>query len=188
MPFSSYGGNYGGSSYNPPPGYRLVPDDRMMTRQQQLEAQARGQQPTLANYDQTQPQPQNGPKYHLPARYVMPEEDVPPIEVPQDGTISVFVQNDLKAVYLRQVNGRGLIDVVKYVPEKPEEEAPVQNDFQPSKIKAEVDFTALEERIVAPLMAEINELKKAVNRKPYHKPYNNNKPKGDQNDGTERND
>lgn len=164
----------GSQSYVAPPGYRLVPDERTLTRQQQLEMQARAQYP--ARQEPVPPPPmESGPKYQIPARFVEPEEVTLPNEVLPDSTPSVFVQNDYQAVYLKAVNTRGIIDTVKYVPEKPANpETPGVNN-----VPVSVDFDGLEERIVAPLMAEINELKKAIaqnrSQQRYYKP--NNKPK-----------
>lgn len=162
------------TSYSAPPGYRLVPDERTLTRQQQLEMQARAQYPT--RQEPVPPPPmESGPKYQVPARFVEPEEVTLPNEVLPDSTPSVFIQNDYQAVYLKAVNTRGIIDTVKYVPERPANPETTEESNTP----VTVDFAGLEERIVAPLMAEINELKKAIaqNRpqQKYYKPHNKGK-------------
>lgn len=161
-------------SYVAPPGYRLVPDERTLTRQQQLEMQARAQYPT--RQEPAPPPPmESGPKYQVPARFIEPDEVTLPNEVLPDSTPSVFIQNDYQAVYLKAVNTRGIIDSVKYVPERP------VNPEKPEESNAplSVDLTGLEELIVAPLMAEINELKKTIaqNRpqQKYYKPNNKGK-------------
>lgn len=50
-------------------------------------------------------------------KIVMNEMDVKPNDVPLDGKIAAFPQQDLSCVYLKSWNSKGTIDSVKYVPE-----------------------------------------------------------------------
>ncbi len=50
-------------------------------------------------------------------KIVRSEDDVAPNDVPLDGKIAAFPQQDLSCVYLKSWNSRGTIDSVKYVPE-----------------------------------------------------------------------
>ncbi len=52
-------------------------------------------------------------------KFVTNEMDVKPNDVPLDGRIAAFPQQDLSCVYLKSWNSRGTIDSVKYVPEVP---------------------------------------------------------------------
>ncbi len=50
-------------------------------------------------------------------KFVANEMDVKPNDVPMDGKIAAFPQQDLSCVYLKSWNSRGTIDSVKYIPE-----------------------------------------------------------------------
>lgn len=92
---------------NHPPGYLLVQDPRAMNGQQQnLYGNA------VQNVQQT-------PKNQIPSRFIESLEEVKPNEVPSDGTISLFMKKDCKAIYAKQLNGNGIIDTIKYIPDTP---------------------------------------------------------------------
>lgn len=62
----------------------------------------------------TQP---SAPPPAIYGKFIMSETDVKPNDVPLDGKIAAFPQQDLSCVYLKSWNSRGTIDSVKYVPE-----------------------------------------------------------------------
>lgn len=70
------------------------------------------QQPS---YQQMTMQPQMQKPQVLPGRIIQQESDVVPGEVPNDGTFSVFVQQDLKKIYAKTWGGDGRILTNTYV-------------------------------------------------------------------------
>lgn len=168
--------NFGEGAYNPPPGYRLVPDERLMTREQQLAQMYNRtpyQDPTMMN--QQSVKPAQNPVPTIPARTIASPDEIAPNEVPSDMTPALFLQNDSQAIYMAVVNRRGVIDQFKYVLEQQPAEEPAQND-SPS---VSVDFTELTNKVMTRLddvMAELDQVKKMTrSQNRYHKPYN--KPK-----------
>lgn len=163
--------NFGGP-YNPPPGYRLVPDERLMTREQQL-AQMYNRQPyqdqVMTNQQPAKPVQNTVPT--IPARIIASPEEIAPNEVPSDMTPALFLQNDSKAIYMAVVNRRGVIDQFKYVLEQQSTEEPVQNESS----VASVDFEELTNKVMTRLddvMAELDQVKKMTRtQNRYHKPY-----------------
>lgn len=94
----------GGIMYQPPPGYLLVQDPRTVNTQQ-------------PQYGNTAQNVQPAQKIQIPARFMESLDEIKPNEVPSDGTMSIFMQTDCKAIYAKQLNGKGTIDTIKYVPE-----------------------------------------------------------------------
>lgn len=64
------------------------------------------------------------------------EDDVAPNDVPLDGKIAAFPQQDLSCVYLKSWNSRGTIDSVRYVPEVV---APVVSEESSYDIRGELE-------------------------------------------------
>lgn len=95
----------GGIVYQPPPGYLLVQDPRTVNTQQQ------------SQYGNAAQNVQSVQKVQIPARFMESLDEIKPNEVPSDGTMSIFMQTDCKAIYAKQLNGKGTIDTIKYIPE-----------------------------------------------------------------------
>lgn len=55
----------------------------------------------------------------MPGRMVTNEGEIKASEVPMDGSISLFLQNDLSRIYAKAWNGNGGIDTVRYILEPP---------------------------------------------------------------------
>lgn len=134
----SYGNLYGQPGVYPPPGYMLVRDPGMGAV--------------------TQTVTQN--RISIPARFMDLNEKIMSNEVPSDGTVSLFIQKDYKAIYAKQANDRGTIDTVKYVPELPtvteETQSPNAIEERFSKMEA-----LIEERF--------SKIEKMLNKRNYYK-------------------
>lgn len=83
-----------------------------------------------SQYPQTQQSmPKNNQIPVIPGRMVTCEEEIKANEIPMDGTISLFMQNDYQRVIAKAWNGNGTIDTVRYVLERVPNDTP-ENDFQ----------------------------------------------------------
>lgn len=58
----------------------------------------------------------------IPGRAVKNLDEITPQEVPMDGSVSLFPQNDYSAIYAKTWTKDGTIATVKFVPEKPQME------------------------------------------------------------------
>ena len=104
----------------------------------------------------------------LPGRQVVNADEITPQEVPMDGSVSLFPQNDYSAIYAKTWTKDGTIATVKFIPEQPQATAP-----QKSPIEERLD--RIDQRF--------ERLKKMLsNRNKSRKPYNKiNQTKEEQN-------
>lgn len=58
----------------------------------------------------------------IPGRLVNNLDEITPQEVPMDGSVSLFPQNDYSAIYAKTWTKDGTIATVKFVPEQPQME------------------------------------------------------------------
>ena len=74
-------------------------------------------------YMQTNPYlyQQNSRFASLPGRMVGNADEITPQEVPMDGSVSLFPQNDYSCIYAKTWTKEGTIATVRYVPEQPQE-------------------------------------------------------------------
>lgn len=56
----------------------------------------------------------------IPGRMVNNLDEITPQEVPMDGSVSLFPQNDYSAIYAKTWTKDGRITTVKYIPEQPQ--------------------------------------------------------------------
>lgn len=96
----------------------------------------------------------------LPAKVITRVEDIKANDVSMDGTISIFLMNDLSSVILRQWNGRGDMDELRFVREETPA-PPNQND------------------ILAVIMQRLDNIEKAIKKNNGYKPRYKNYQKGD---------
>lgn len=115
------------------------------------------QMPSLgAPMQQTQPV--------LPCKLISRVEDIKPNDVPMDGSIAVFLMNDLSSVIARQLNSRMDVDEVRFVREE------VPQPVNPNDI-------------LGAIMQRLDNIEKAVKKSNNYKPrYNKNYQKGDNKD------
>lgn len=147
-----------------PPGYMLVPDPRMQNNRRSL-----GDMMGMGNAQSNQ---QFGPS--IPARMVGSIEEIRPNEVPQDGTVALFMRGDYKEIYAKARNGNGLIDNVTYVPLIQQPEPQIEDKSQ----NWETIFERLD-RIE-------NKVDKMTYRKPYYKNNKQNRNKEGNNEQSEQ--
>lgn len=85
-------------------------------------------------YQQQNPQPQQSQAPAMQGKWVKTENDIVPMDIPQDGSVVVFPQTDLQVIYLKKWEGNGTITTVPYIPnvaQQPQEPTPEQQ-FQNS--------------------------------------------------------
>ena len=96
----------------------------------------------------------------LPGRQVANADEITPQEVPMDGSVSLFPQNDYSAIYAKTWTKDGTIATLKYVPEQPQAAAPQKSPIEERLDKIDQRFDHLEK-----MLSNRNRPKK-----PYNKP------------------
>lgn len=97
----------------------------------------------------------------LQGRIVHQVEEITPQEVPMDGSVGLFPQNDYSCIYAKQWTKDGNIQTVRYVPEQV---TPVQTD---QKTPLEEHLDRIEEKLEA-LDKKLNR-QKNYQKRPYPK-------------------
>lgn len=93
----------------------------------------------------------------IPGRLVNNLDEITPQEVPMDGSVSLFPQNDYSAIYAKTWTKDGTIATVKFVPEQPH--------MEPQKSPLEERLDRIDQRF--------DRLEKMLsNRNKSRKPYN----------------
>lgn len=100
----------------------------------------------------------SGPQQQMiPGRQVANVDEITPQEVPMDGSVSLFPQNDYSAIYAKTWTKDGTIATVKFVPEQPQ--------MEPQKSPLEERLDRIDQRF--------DKLEKMLsNRNKSRKPYN----------------
>lgn len=108
---------------------------------------------TMNNSLNSSPRPIQVNNNAIPGRFINQETDIYPNEIPNNGNVMFFPQGDLKRIYAKALGDDGLIhtNVYELV------EATSENST----------YNAIIERL--------DNIEKALKRRPYKKPYNNNK-------------
>ena len=96
----------------------------------------------------------------LQGRMVNGVDEITPQEVPMDGSVGLFPQNDYSCIYAKQWTKDGNIQTVRYVPEQPA----VQTD---QKTPLEEHLNRIEEKLEA-LDKKLNR-QKSYQKRPYPK-------------------
>lgn len=96
----------------------------------------------------------------IPGRLVNNLDEITPQEVPMDGSVSLFPQNDYSAIYAKTWTKDGTIATVKYVPEQPQAATPQKSPIEERLDKIDQRFDRLEKMLSD----------KHKPRKPYNKP------------------
>lgn len=89
------------------------------------------QQLPMQNNMQMNQQP---PRINVVGRMVSSLEEITVQDVPTDGSASFFPKSDYSCIYAKQWGSNGLIQTVKYVPEKVEETNPPVEEGRTSEI------------------------------------------------------
>lgn len=58
----------------------------------------------------------------MQGKWVKAENDIVPMDIPQDGSVVVFPQTDLQVIYLKKWEGNGTITTVPYIPNIPQQQ------------------------------------------------------------------
>ena len=66
----------------------------------------------------------------IPGRLVNNLDEITPQEVPMDGSVSLFPQNDYSAIYAKTWTKDGTIATVKFIPEQPQNAAPQKSPIE----------------------------------------------------------
>lgn len=96
----------------------------------------------------------------IPGRIVNNLDEITPQEVPMDGSVSLFPQNDYSAIYAKTWTKDGTIATVKYVPEQPQAAVPQKSPIEERLDKIDQRFDRLEKMLSD----------RHKPRKPYNKP------------------
>ena len=78
----------------------------------------------------------------IPGRLVSNADEITPQEVPMDGSVSLFPQNDYSCIYAKTWTKEGTIATLKFVPEQP------QNTEQ-QKSPLEMRLDSIDQRLAA---------------------------------------
>ena len=66
----------------------------------------------------------------MPGRIVASADEIVPQEVPMDGSVSLFPQNDYSCIYAKTWTKEGTIATLKFVPEQPQNEEPKKSPLE----------------------------------------------------------
>lgn len=134
---------YGSAGFTPMPGTSYAPQNGNYVTQSQTYQNPYIQQPN---------------RFHsIPGRLVNNLDEITPQEVPMDGSVSLFPQNDYSAIYAKTWTKDGTIATVKFIPEQPQ--------MEPQKYPLEERLDRIDQRF--------DRLEKMLsNRSKPKKPYN----------------
>ena len=82
----------------------------------------------------------------IPGRLVNNLDEITPQEVPMDGSVSLFPQQDYSAIYAKTWTKDGTIATMKFIPEK-QETAPTPNLLEEKINKIDKRISSLENRM-----------------------------------------
>lgn len=78
----------------------------------------------------------------IPGHLVTNENEIMPQEVPMDGSVSLFPQNDYSCIYAKTWTKEGTIATVKFIPEQPQ-------NGEPQKSPLEMRLDSIEQKLDA---------------------------------------
>lgn len=83
----------------------------------------------------------------IPGRVVNNLDEITPQEVPMDGSVSLFPQNDYSAIYAKTWTKDGTIATVKFVPEQPASAVPQKSPIEERLDRIDQRFDHLEKML-----------------------------------------
>lgn len=95
----------------------------------------------------------------IAGRLVANADEIMPQEVPMDGSISLFPQNDYSCIYAKTWTKEGTIATMKFVPEQPVATEPQKSPIEERFDKIDQRFDKLEK-----MLSDRNRSKKMYNR------------------------
>lgn len=78
----------------------------------------------------------------IPGRLVASADEIMPQEVPMDGSVSLFPQNDYSCIYAKTWTKEGTIATVRFIPEQPQ-------NGEPQKSPLEMRLDSIEQKLDA---------------------------------------
>lgn len=141
--------------YNPANPYLSNPGSSYMLNNAGFQQQSPGYS-GLNNFQH----PSVSQQQMIPGRPVSNLDEITPQEVPMDGSVSLFPQNDYSAIYAKTWTKDGTIATVKYVPEQPQAATPQKSPIEERLDKIDQRFDRLEKMLSD----------RHKPRKPYNKP------------------
>lgn len=130
---------YGSTGFTPMPGTSYAPQNGNYVAQSQTY-----QNPYI--------------QQSIPGRLVNNLDEITPQEVPMDGSVSLFPQNDYSAIYAKTWTKDGTIATVKFVPEQPQME-PQKSPLEERLDRIDQRFDKLEK-----MLSNRNKPKKSYNK------------------------
>lgn len=137
---------YGSTGFTPIPGTSYAPQNGGYTTPSQTYQNPYIQQPSRFQ--------------SIPGRLVNNLDEITPQEVPMDGSVSLFPQNDYSAIYAKTWTKDGTIATVKFIPEQPTTGVPQKSPIEERLDRIDQRFDRLEK-----MLSNRNKPKK-----PYNKP------------------
>lgn len=95
----------------------------------------------------------------IPGRLVNNLDEITPQEVPMDGSVSLFPQNDYSAIYAKTWTKDGAIATVKFIPEQPASATPQKSPIEERLDRIDQRFDHLEK-----MLSNRNKPKKPYNK------------------------
>ena len=83
----------------------------------------------------------------IPGRPVANVDEITPQEVPMDGSVSLFPQNDYSCIYAKTWTKEGTISTMKFVPEQPVTTEPQKSPIEERFDKIDQRFDKLEKML-----------------------------------------
>lgn len=86
----------------------------------------------------------------LPGRLVGNADEITPQEVPMDGSVSLFPQNDYSCIYAKTWTKEGTIATVRYVPEQPQNAEQQKSPLEERLDRIEKQLESLNKKLYRP--------------------------------------
>ena len=86
----------------------------------------------------------------LPGRQVANADEITPQEVPMDGSVSLFPQNDYSCIYAKTWTKEGTIATMKFVPEQPQTSAEQKSPLEERLDRIDQKLEALDKKLYRP--------------------------------------
>lgn len=86
----------------------------------------------------------------IPGRLVANADEITPQEVPMDGSVSLFPQNDYSCIYAKTWTKEGTIATLKFVPEQPQAATEQKSPLEERLDRIEQKLEALDKKLNRP--------------------------------------
>ena len=86
----------------------------------------------------------------IPGRMVTNADEIVPQEVPMDGSVSLFPQNDYSCIYAKTWTKEGTIATMKFVPEQPQNGEPKKSPLEERLDRIDQQLESLNKKLNKP--------------------------------------